>query len=130
MQTDKHDLVFDNNKFTESLANLDYSNWVFKYDEISDVLYFAPRDMQITEEHQLVPAGDTEISAYVNTSSEAVAILVDGFRSTYLEENPEFQNLYALLTKKNYNALDYKLYARALAYDMGRTGRQLAGFPV
>ena len=115
-------------KFQENLKNnvgnfeeiVQKDNWVFKYDKISDILYFAPKDKQASIDSALLPINGSCSSIRVNKDGFFEGIMVEDFLSLYVPDNKEFEPLAKAIKKarsKEVNSKDYKAFWKAFLFD-------------
>ena len=101
MQTNNQNLDNFFRNFKASFAEMERSvknnEWSFKYDAISDILYFAPRAKKVSADSVLIPAGDSCISARVGSAGNIENIVIEDFGSIFVPENSEFKNVYQRL---------------------------------
>lgn len=86
--------------FMEMKDSVSKNEWGFDFDDISDILYFSPKNRSVSNDSILVPAGETYISARVAKSGKIEAIVIENFGSMFISDNQEFQSLYNQLTGK------------------------------
>lgn len=86
--------------FKEIEKGIEEKKWHFKYDDISDILYFIPVDKQVSKDSVMIPAEDSGISARIGPSG-IEAFIVEEFGDVFVQENPEFKLLYNKLSRKD-----------------------------
>src|SRR3989338_7773641 len=87
-------VVNQEQSFKDLEENVKRNEWSFKYDNISDILYFSSRT-PASKESVLVPAGeDNCLAIRIGKKGNIESIVVENFGSIFVPENLEFQKLY------------------------------------
>lgn len=106
MSTNNQNLDNFFTNFGKSFADMDASvknnEWSFKYDDLSDILYFSPRDKHVSVDSILVPAGETGIAARISSNGSIESIVIEDFGSVFVPENNDLKALYEKLTVQNH----------------------------
>lgn len=124
MSTTNENLIKFQNNLKSNVENFEKfiqkDNWIFKYDKISDILYFAPRDKQATLDSALIPINGSCASIRVNKNGLFEGIIVEDFLNLYVPDNKEFEPLAKAIKKtrnKEVDSKDYKIFWKAFLYD-------------
>ncbi len=86
--------------FKEVERGIEKKEWSFKYDDISDILYFYPKNKKVSQDSILIPAGDSGISARIGIGG-IEAFVIEEFGDVFIQENQEFKPLYTSLTQRD-----------------------------
>lgn len=78
------------------------NEWAFKYDDVSDILYFSPKNKKVSVGSILVPAGESCISARVGVSGNIESIVIEDFGAVFVPENKDLKALYEKLTRRDF----------------------------
>jgi hypothetical protein len=95
-------------KLKESVENLHLlakqNDWKFKYDSISDVLYYS--SPKISVDSILLPLNSDNLTIRVNNKGIVEGIMIDNFRGIFIHENKEFADFARAIINKNSKSND------------------------
>lgn len=75
-------------------------NWMWDYDEVSDILYFCNKEKGYSEKSISMPINDDYLTVQINQSGNIEGITIEDFVKLFVPENMEYYEFAQNLTKK------------------------------
>lgn len=105
----------------KNINNLDNKilkeKWVFRYDNKSDIMYFAPEHTKASKDSVLTQTKEDYISYRLNTKGDIEAIVINDFDSLFLDSNPVYKILFKFSKPKKPELKDITIYYKSLLYN-------------
>lgn len=100
--------------------------WVFKYDDVSDILYFSGRDKSSSSDSILVPIEGNCISVRLSRDGIIEGIFVEDFLALFVPMHKEFKTLARAIKKlKKATSVEpskFETLYKALVFDTLKIG--------